>query len=96
MEKRKKVMMKFEALANIGDTIRSYDFRGMDEHIEGKVIAKGWIKHPVYGTEMYKGYTIKIEKDTLGSGDRVGDEGYVPFETDFMEYDSRVQLVEAA
>ena len=86
-------MLKFEALANIGDTIRSYDFRGDNAHIEGTVVAKGWIKHPVYGTEMYKGYTIRIEKDTLGNGNRVGDEGYVPFETDFMEYDNRVELV---
>ena len=86
-------MLKFEALANIGDTIRSYDFRGDDAHIEGTVVAKGWIKHPTYGTDMYKGYTIRIEKDTLGSGSRVGDEGYVPFETDFMEYDDRIVLV---
>ena len=86
-------MLKFEALANIGDTIRSYDFRGDDAHIEGTVVAKGWIKHPTYGTDMYKGYTIRIEKDTLGNGSRVGDEGYVPFETDFMEYDDRIVLV---
>ena len=87
-------MLKFEALANIGDTIRSYDFRGEDAHIEGTVVAKGWIKHPTYGTDMYKGYTIRIEKDTLGNGSRVGDEGYVPFETDFMEYDDRIVLVD--
>ena len=86
-------MLKHEATANIGDTIRSYDFRGMPEHIEGTVIAKGWIKHPVHGFDMYKGYTIRIEKDTLGDGNRVGDEGYVPFQTDFMEYDGRVELV---
>ena len=86
-------MLKFEALAQVGDVIRSYDFRGDDAHIEGTVVAKGWIKHPTYGTDMYKGYTIRIEKDTLGSGSRVGDEGYVPFETDFMEYDTRIELV---
>ena len=86
-------MLKFEALANIGDTIRSYDFRGDDAHIEGTVVAKGWIKHPVHGFDMYKGYTILIEKDTMGEGSRVGDEGYVPFETDFMEYDNRIELV---
>ena len=85
-------MLKFEALANIGDTIRAYDFRGDDAHIEGTVVAKGWIKHPVYGTEMYKGYTILIEKDTMDEGDRVGDEGYVPFESTF-DYDTRVELV---
>jgi hypothetical protein len=86
-------MFKHEATAQVGDTIRSYDFRGNDAHIEGTVIAKGWIKHPVHGYDMYKGYTIEIEKDTLGNGNRVGDVGYVPFETDFMEYDERVELV---
>ena len=87
-------MLKFEALAQVGDVIRSYDFRGDDAHIEGTVVAKGWIKHPTYGTDMYKGYTILIEKDTMGEGSRVGDEGYVPFETDFMEYDTRIELVD--
>jgi len=86
-------MFKHEATAQVGDRIRSYDFRGNDAHIEGTVIAKGWIKHPVHGYDMYKGYTIEIEKDTLGNGNRVGDVGYVPFETDFMEYDERVELV---
>jgi hypothetical protein len=86
-------MFKHEATAQVGDRIRSYDFQGMPEHIEGTVIAKGWIKHPTYGTDMYKGYTIRIEKDTLGKGYRVGDLGYVPFETSFMEYDGRVELV---
>lgn len=87
-------MLKFQTLANVGDVIRSYDFQGNDAHIQGTVIAKGWIKHPVYGTDMYMGYTIQIEKDTLGEGSRVGDQGYVPFETGFMEYDSRVELVD--
>ena len=86
-------MLKHESTAQVGDVIRSYDFRGMPEHIEGEVVAKGWIKHPVHGFDMYKGYTIQIQKDTLGKGSRVGDLGYVPFETDFMEYDGRIELV---
>ena len=86
-------MFKHEATAQVGDVIRSYDFRGNDAHIEGTVIAKGWIVHPTTGQELYKGYTIEIEKDTLGNGSRVGDVGYVPFETSFMEYDERVELV---
>ena len=85
-------MLKHEALADIGDTIRSYDFRGMDEHIQGTVVAKGWITHPTTGQELYKGYTISIEKDTLGTGSRVGDTGYVPYEST-LDYDGRVELV---
>ena len=86
-------MFKHEATAQVGDVIRAYDFQGMPEHIEGVVVDKGMIRHPVHGYEMYAGYTILIEKDTLGTGSRVGDTGYVAFETSFMEYDERVELV---
>ena len=86
-------MFKHEATAQVGDVIRAYDFRGDSAHIEGVVIDKGMIRHPVLGVEMYAGYTVQITKDTMGKGSRAGDTGYVPFETDFMEYDSRVELV---
>jgi hypothetical protein len=88
-------MLKFELLANVGDTIKAYDFKGMqDRYIQGKIIDKGDIKHPTYGSVMYRGYSILIAEDSGStSGGRVGDIGYVPFETDFMEYDERVTLV---
>jgi hypothetical protein len=86
--------MKFENVAKVGDRIRGYDFMGIKDHfIEGVVVAKGWIKHPVTGMELYKGYTIKIDRDGVdNTGDRVGDDGYIPFESTF-DYDSRVELV---
>ena len=80
-------MFKHENTAQVGDTIRAYDFRGMPEHIEGVVVDKGMCPAGYYA------YTIAITKDTLGKGSRVGDTGYVPFETSFMEYDERVELV---
>jgi len=87
-------MFKHEATAQVGDVIRAYDFRGNREaYIEGVVTAKGMIRHPVLGVELYAGYTVQITKDTMAEGSRAGDTGYVPFETDFMEYDSRVELV---
>ena len=88
--------MKYQALANIGDTIRAYDFMGNKEaFIEGVIVDKGIIKHPVHGYEMYDGYTINITSD--GSGwDREGDQGYIAFETS-ADYDGRVELmIEAA
>jgi len=93
-------MLKFENTAQIGDTIKAHDFdpkmlASMGEtpkYIAGKVVAKGMIKHPVHGFDMYYGYTIDITEDSAG-GHRVGDQGYVAFETDFMEYDNRVELV---
>jgi hypothetical protein len=83
-------MLKYQNLAQIGDRIRAYDFGGgKDYYIEGTVTAKGAIKSP-QGFMLYEGYTIDIDVDTLG--DRVGDTGYVPFETTF-DYDERVELV---
>ena len=87
--------MKYQALANIGDTIRAYDFMGNKEaFIEGVIVDKGIIKHPVHGFEMYDGYTIKITVDGADWG-REGDEGYVAFETS-LEYDGRVELIKEA
>ena len=85
-------MLKFEKLANIGDRIRAYDFMGNREaFIEGKIIAKGEIHHPVNGMYMYDAYTIIADKDGAGFG-REGEEAYIPFETS-LEYDGRVELV---
>jgi len=79
--------LRFEDLANRGDRIRAYDFMGNTEaYIEGTVIDKGMTPGGYYG------YTINIEKDGADFG-RTGDTGYVPFETAFMEYDTRVELV---
>jgi len=89
-------MLKFENLANVGDVIRAYDFIGNKEaFIEGTIIDKGWVKCPQTGFEMYKGYTIQIEKDGIQEQfEREGDVGYVAFETS-LEYDGRVELVAA-
>lgn len=93
-------MLKFENTAKVGDIIKAYDFMPMtdrtDMFMSGKVIEKGMIKHPVYGHNMYEGYTIEI----MGMGEEnrytKGEIAYVPFETDFMEYDERIQLVATA
>ena len=81
-------MLKYENLANVGDTIRSYDFMGNREaFIEGTIIDKGWMPNGALG------YTIQIEKDGIQEQfGREGDVGYVAFETS-LEYDRRVELV---
>ena len=87
-------MLKFENLAEVGMVIRGYDFMGNKEaYIEGKVIAKGEITHPVTGMYMYDAYTIIVEKDGADFG-REGEEAYIPFENGFMEYDGRVELID--
>ena len=98
-------MMKFEALANVGDVIKAYDFKPMegrpDCFMTGIVTAKG----PIYvdrdfgdgvirNVYMCDGYTVKIIGADADSIDfRKGDTGYIPFEVDFMEYDGRIELV---
>lgn len=92
-------MLKFEKLAEVGSTIRAYDFKPMlgreDCFVEGKVLAKGDV-----GTG-YKAYKIRVTKDVFDGkqftemgykhlGNRVGQEVFVPFQVDFMEYDARI------
>jgi hypothetical protein len=84
--------MKYENVAQIGQVIRSMDFEGRNDHyIQGTVIDKGWILHPETGHKVFMGYTIQIESEGKSGGKRVGDTGYVPFETDF-DFENRVQL----
>ena len=86
--------MKYENIAQIGQVIRSMDFFGTNDHyIQGTVIDKGWILHPETGHKVFKGYTIQIESEGPEDGEyRVGDTGYVPFESTF-DFDDRVQLI---
>lgn len=92
MKQKVKNMLKYQNLAQIGDRIRAYDFRGMkDAFIEGVIIDKGPIKNEEGAYMLFDGYTIQIDKDGADFG-RVGDLGYVPFETS-LDYDDRVEVV---
>lgn len=85
-------MLKYQNLADLGDTIRAYDFAGMkDAYIEGTVLDKGSIKNADGAYLGYDGYTIKIMKDGADFG-REGEIGYIPFETS-RDYDDRVELI---
>jgi len=82
-------MLKCENIANIGDTIRAYDFQPMegrvDKFVEGVVVEKGFVPATMGGG--YSAFVIKVTKDT--DGDRIGTGVLVPFETTF-DYDGRV------
>lgn len=88
--------MKYENVAEIGEKIRAYDFQPMegrdDQYIEGVVLDKGWVVSPNGGQQLFKGYTIEIDADGDNDGDRIGETGFVPFETTF-DFDGRVQKV---
>lgn len=86
-------MLKYENLAEVGAVIRGYDFRGTKgAYIEGKVIAKGEVKHPKTGMYLFDGYTIIVETDGA-EFDREGEEAYIPYET-ANDYDGRVELID--
>ena len=93
-------MLKHESTAQIGDVIKAFDFKPMpeemkadypDQYMIGKVVDKGMIKHPHLNCDLFKGYTIEITEST--NPELIGELGYVPFETDMMEYDERVEWV---
>ena len=80
---------------NVGDVIRSYDFKPMvgrsDCYVEGKVVKQGFLKCG------YDAYLIEVtydswDEDSEGSKihGRVGKEVYVPMEVDFMDFPGRV------
>lgn len=84
-------MLKFENTAEIGDTIRAFDFKprvGVREcYVEGVVIDKGMTR---FG---YAAYTIIATEDVWQGepvGGRKGAEVLVPFEISMTEWDGRV------
>jgi len=86
-------MQKFEATAEVGDTVKCYDFEpfpGREErYVVGRVVEKGLITD--YGIQ---GYRVAVLKDTVWpAGERT--EIVAPFETMFLEFDGRITKVEA-
>jgi hypothetical protein len=100
-------MLKFENTANVGDTIRAYDFRPAtdrpDSYLIGEVIDKGAIfakPHLDAPREVYMcdGYTVRVTESETGSFEhdveRLGCILYVPFEmSGFGEFDNRVEVI---
>ena len=77
--------MNYENLANIGNTIKSYDFFGRDDHIIGTVVDKNASS---YSVKVLKSVTESEEFNKL----RYGQTLTVPFEA-MIEYEGRIQLV---
>lgn len=82
--------LKFETLAEIGQTIKAYDHQPMsdrpDYYVVGVVTGKGMTEHG------FAAYTISVTEDTVFT-EEARIEVLVPFEVGFMEYDERVSLV---
>jgi len=83
-------MMKFENVAEVGDTVKAYDFKPMDGRpdyfLVGTVTAKG--KTPL----GFAGYTVTVTESPEHEA-RVGLEMFVPFGMVFDEWDGRVSKV---
>lgn len=86
-------MLKFAKIAQIGQTIRAYDFKPMvgrgDCYVEGTVTR--------IENQGYDCFVITATKDVFdgkdeprGEHSRVGHEVYVPHQVSFMEYNGRV------
>ena len=95
-------MLKFENTANVGDTIRAYDFQPMpdrpDTYLIGEVIEKGqiWAKpDPDYPREIYMcdGYTVRVTDASDEDWHRIGSIVYVPFEMSLTDFDNRVEVI---
>lgn len=86
------MMLKFENTANIGDTIKAYDFEPMEgrqeRYLVGKVIDKGQSRQ-----NGCSSYTVKITQQSEGNVYEIGQTVCVPFECTF-DYDERVQKIE--
>lgn len=100
-------MLKFEALANVGDIIKAYDFKPMegrpDCFLTGRVVRKGslykghWDGDDMINVYLCEGYEVEVlGGDEESAPIRKGHTMYVPYEVDFMEYDNRIELVATA
>lgn len=85
-------MKTFENTANIGDTIKAFDFKPMnhpdypDRFLVGKVVAKG--RCELDDGAKFDAYTVEVT-ESPEYPERVGHTMYVPFEM-FMDFDNRV------
>lgn len=84
--------------ADVDDTVRAYDFPPLpdqgESYIEGRVIAKGMIKHPVTGHDLFEGYVLALETRVCdGKTVPIADDeqGFVPYSTT-LEWEGRVVL----
>lgn len=87
-------MQKFEAVAEVGDNVKCYDFEPMEgrteRYVVGRVVEKGFLAE--YG---FKGYRVAVIKDTMWPGEDAREEIAAPFQTMFLEFDNRITKVEA-
>lgn len=99
-------MLKFENVAEVGQTIKAYDFQPMpdrpDSYLVGEVLEKGAIYAKPHYTAprkvyMCHGYTVFVRDSVTGSVDhdiqRVGRIMYVPFEMSMSDFDNRVEVI---
>lgn len=86
--------LKFEGLAQRGDTIRAYDFNGvMNCYYEGQVVNE---KTNHRGAACY---LIKVTRrvwDGTICRSEVGSQVFVPHQVSLLEWDDRVQLLARA
>jgi hypothetical protein len=90
-------MTNFKNTAEIGDTIRSFDFKPMpgrnDSYVEGVVVDKGITKNG------FVGFTVKVTKRVFGDVIDEYSGGFcweimAPFEMSFLDWDARITKIQ--
>jgi hypothetical protein len=82
-------MLKYANAAQVGDTIRAYDFKPLKGRDD--CFVEGVVKR--VDNKGFDCFVIEVTKDSWSEGEdagRVGQEVLVPFQVSFMEYDGRV------
>jgi hypothetical protein len=88
-------MMKFENLAQVGDRLKAFDFQPMRD--DGGAWVKGEVvKRHEFGNKHketlipFSCYIVKCEESSHDQY-KVGEEVFVPYEIDLLEYEERVK-----
>ena len=97
VERKGKLMLKYERMFKVGDTIRAMDFEPRDgvpdRFIEG-VVTDIRLEGAVTDARVY---VIDITRDSGAEANekvtsRVGDEGYVPMDVGYFDWYGRISL----
>lgn len=89
--------LKHENVAEVGDSIRAYDFPGIDDcYLEGIVLRKGAVHPKNPNVKVFECRCTKAVREGRIKPEATNDLFYTAFEVTFMESDKRIQKLEVA
>jgi hypothetical protein len=88
-------VLKHENKAEVGDSIRAYDFPGIDNYyLEGIVLRKGDVHPGKPGVKVFECRCTKAVREGEIKNESVGTLFYTPFEVGFLEFGNRIEKLE--